>query len=284
MCVAELRAIYDRYGEYGLKEGVMIEGKRVGGGYFLKVQPEVVFDQVFNSTDPWADQHNLDGGDYRGSMFGDGFKGLNQQANAVPGDVCVQIECTLAEFYCGCQRQICYTIDEVQHDGKSVAKKEMKKMVQVDPGFSEKTVLTFKGMGNQVPKQQSSNLVVTFAQVANEEFRRSGDDLILTHAVSFEDTLRLKPVHVKTLDGRNLTLGFDELISPQTVRIVKGEGMPQAAPEDDKDAKPTKLMDLSQMPKGDLYIRFAISFPKQLSNAQRQKIIQTLKANADELA
>lgn len=160
----------------------------------------------------------------------------------------------------------------------------MKKMVQVDPGFSEKTVLTFKGMGNQAPKQQSTNLVVTFNQVASNEFRRSGDDLILTHAVTFEDTLRLKPVQVKTLDGRNLTLGFDELISPQTVRIVKGEGMPQAAPEDDKDNKPVKLMELSQVPKGDLYIRFDISFPKQLSNAQRQQVIQVLKANEDELA
>jgi len=64
-------------------------------------------------------------------------------------------------------------------------------MVQVEPGFSDKTVLTFKGMGNQAPKQASSNLVVKFEQQENKEFRRNGDDLILTHTVSFEDVLRL---------------------------------------------------------------------------------------------
>lgn len=55
----------------------MVSGKKVGGGYFMKVAPEAIFDKVFNSINPWEDQDNLDGSDTRGSMFGDGFKGLN---------------------------------------------------------------------------------------------------------------------------------------------------------------------------------------------------------------
>lgn len=43
----------------------------------MKVAPEAIFDKVFNSINPWEDQDNLDGSDTRGSMFGDGFKGLN---------------------------------------------------------------------------------------------------------------------------------------------------------------------------------------------------------------
>ena len=119
-------------------------------------------------------------------------------------------------------------IDEVQHDGLTVAKKQKSKTVQVDPGFSEKTVLTFRGMGNQVPKQNPSNLVIKFTQSQNKHFRRSGDDLILTWSITFEDVLNFKPVQVKTLDGRHLTACFDELISPQTVRVIEGEGMPCA--------------------------------------------------------
>jgi DnaJ-class molecular chaperone len=69
----ELRAIYDKHGEYGLKEGIIESGKRVGGGYFLAKAPEAVFDSVFNSVDPWADQPNLDGSDLRGSLMGDAF-------------------------------------------------------------------------------------------------------------------------------------------------------------------------------------------------------------------
>ena len=33
--VVELRAIYDKFGEYGLKEGVVLpDGTKCGGGYF----------------------------------------------------------------------------------------------------------------------------------------------------------------------------------------------------------------------------------------------------------
>jgi len=41
----ETKAIYDIYGEYGLKEGcVTPQGDRIGGGYFLKTDPERYFE------------------------------------------------------------------------------------------------------------------------------------------------------------------------------------------------------------------------------------------------
>lgn len=109
----ELRAIYDKYGEYGLKEGVMVEGKRVGGGYFMRCQPEAIFDKVFNSINPWEDQSNLDGTDFRGSIFGDGYKGSNRAQADTPQDVVVCLQCTLEEFYVGSAKQLKYEIDEV---------------------------------------------------------------------------------------------------------------------------------------------------------------------------
>jgi hypothetical protein len=51
--LVELRAIYDKYEDFGLREGFNIKGNRVGGGYFLKVHPEVVYDRVFSAVDPW---------------------------------------------------------------------------------------------------------------------------------------------------------------------------------------------------------------------------------------
>ena len=91
----ELRAIYDKHGEYGLKEGLIVEGKRVGGGYFLKRTPEQVFDSVFNAVDPWKDQPNMDGSDLRGGIFGDGFKGAGNPGAPAPKDVVVTVSCTL---------------------------------------------------------------------------------------------------------------------------------------------------------------------------------------------
>lgn len=85
--------------------------------------------------------------------------------------------------------------------------------------------------------------------------------------------MNFKPVQIRTLDGRHLTACFDELISPQTVRVISGEGMPRAQPTQGKDETSVKLLQVAQMPKGDLYLRFDIHFPKNLSNASRQAII-----------
>lgn len=62
--LVDLRAIYDKYGVFGLKEGITDKsGNRTGGGYFLKENPETVYDRVFQSVDPWYDVPNMDGSD-----------------------------------------------------------------------------------------------------------------------------------------------------------------------------------------------------------------------------
>lgn len=51
-----LRAIYDKYGEFGLKEGIIdAKGERHGGGYFMQEHPEKIYDRVYLSTDPWSE-------------------------------------------------------------------------------------------------------------------------------------------------------------------------------------------------------------------------------------
>lgn len=211
---AQLRAIYDKHGDYGLKEGVVTNGQRIGGGYFLRVSPESIFDKIFNAADPWADQPNLDGSDFRGSMFGDGYRGTNHPKAPAPSDVVVELVCTLEEFYQGSLKSVGYSIDQVKHDGRTTVKVSKEKTVQVDAGFSEQTQLTFKGQGNQCPNQQPSNLVVKFVQKEHSQYRRAGDDLIYTVKIDFVEALQLKPIYLRTLDGRKLTACFDEVVSP----------------------------------------------------------------------
>ena len=59
--------------------------------------------------------------------------------------------------------------------------------------------------------------------------------------------------------------------------------MPQAKPEQVEGATPLKLLKVNQLPKGDLYLKFNIKFPKSLSNASRLSIIKSLKDNENEL-
>ena len=42
------------------------------------------------------------------------------------------------------------------------------------------------------------------------------------------------------------------------------------------------LKPVRDLPKGDLYVRFDIEFPKKLSNEYKKRIIDVLKANEEE--
>jgi DnaJ-class molecular chaperone len=60
----ETKAIYDEYGEFGLKEGVTRpDGTKIGGGYFLKKDPEQYFEEVLQATNFVASKRENDGSD-----------------------------------------------------------------------------------------------------------------------------------------------------------------------------------------------------------------------------
>jgi DnaJ-class molecular chaperone len=106
-----LRAIYDKYGEFGLKEGfINASGERNGGGYFMQSSPEAIYDKVYTSTDPWCETTEPDGTDAKGSMFSDAFRGLGHRHESDPVDIEVTVECTIAEFLMGSMKQINYQI------------------------------------------------------------------------------------------------------------------------------------------------------------------------------
>jgi DnaJ-class molecular chaperone len=110
LLLVNLRAIYDKHGEFGLKEGIIdAKGVRHGGGYFMSRNADAIFDKVYSSTDPWSDTRDLDGGDLRGSMFGDGFRGQGKADSTAVKDIEVVCECTLAEFYRGSHKTVKYT-------------------------------------------------------------------------------------------------------------------------------------------------------------------------------
>lgn len=61
-----------------------------------------------------------------------------------------------------------------------------------------------------------------------------------------------------------MSLSSDEVISPQTVKKVEGEGMPIL-----NESEP-----LERLKKGDLYVKFDIQFPEQLSSDQKSQFVE----------
>lgn len=143
------KAIYDIYGEYGLKEGcVTPQGDRIGGGYFLRREPEKYFEEILKTCDFLLEDRANDGSDVQQSIFADSFGGLNQSKQDKPADITITVDCTLEEFYNGSIKQIHYEREIVQHDAKTKKMEPCIQQIEVKPGFSESSELVFKKKGH----------------------------------------------------------------------------------------------------------------------------------------
>ena len=135
------------------------------------------------------------------------------------------------------------------------------------PGFSEKTVICLKGQGNQQANSKASDLIIKFKQLEHAEFKRKGDNLILTKTISLADSLNMTPTSFTSLDGRKVAISCDETISPSTVKVVGNEGMPTA----------------NKTGRGSLYIKFDIIFPTAIDTDCLNLMLSALKSNEIEL-
>ena len=144
-------------------------------------------------------------------------------------DVEVTVECSLFEFYNGAIKDVAFQRSVVyeNNDGSHIVQAEIK--VEVKPGYSDKTTLRFPQLGNRTFGAHPSDLVINFKLTPlNGGFSREGDDLVYTENVTLIEALSPKPVSIKTLDGRTLSVTPNELITPQTRLVVSNEGIPLA--------------------------------------------------------
>lgn len=216
-----------------------------------------------------------------GSMFSAAFGGQYHQGVLTLPDVVVDFECTLEELYNGCIKKLVYHRRVVNSDGRTTAIQNEERDVEIFKGYDKETVLTYYGYGNEAPgvktcillfNQLLANLLLKIKEMKHTHFKRvNKNDLVYTHKISLVDALNSVPVMVNTLDGRKLTISMDEIISPQTVRLVKGEGMPIFNKED-----PIQSL-LSKEKKGDLFIKFEINFPKFIDPVKKEEIIRLLE-------
>uniref|UniRef100_W5MDQ6 DnaJ heat shock protein family (Hsp40) member A2a n=1 Tax=Lepisosteus oculatus TaxID=7918 RepID=W5MDQ6_LEPOC len=79
-------------------------------------------------------------------------------------------------------------------------------------------------------------------------FRREGNDLHMTHKIGLVEALCGFQFTLKHLDGRQIVVKYPagKVIEPGSIRVVRGEGMPQYR---------------NPFEKGDLYIKFDVQFP-----------------------
>lgn len=116
----------------------------------------------------------------------------------------------------------------MEPDNRSLVNVEEEMTIEVKKGYDTDTVLTFTSKGHEGYAVKQSALKIKFMlEDSDVNFERVGDDLVYKHVLSLEDALLCKPVQVRTLDGRYINFSMDNMITPQSVHKVKGEGMPR---------------------------------------------------------
>jgi len=139
-------------------------------------------------------------------------------------------------------------------------------------------------MGNEQFQHPRSNLCIKLAldESVPTQYTRKGSDLVYTHSCKLIDALTSAPVRFKTLDDRELSLNLDQMLTPQSIHKMAGEGMPITVQPEDPSELTNHLQPLSAIPKGDLYIKFDITFPNNIAVEHKTKIVDLLRKNAEE--
>ncbi|KAL3623180.1 hypothetical protein CASFOL_031996 [Castilleja foliolosa] len=285
------RAVYDQFGEEGLKGQVPPPGAggfsagRDGGGSsasfrFNPRSADDIFSEFFGFSSPFGGAMGDMGGGSRGGapgfsrgMFGDdifaqfrhatssgeGGPSLPRKAAAIER----MLPCSLEDLYKGTSKKMKISRDVVDATGRPSTTEEIL-TIEIKPGWKKGTKITFPEKGNEQRGIIPSDLVFIIDEKPHNVFKRDGNDLIATQKISLVEALTGYTAPVTTLDGRNLTVPINTIVSPNYEEVVKGEGMP--IPKE-----PGK--------KGNLRIKFNVKFPSRLTSEQKTGIKRLLTSS-----
>ena len=258
------KEIYDIYGQEGLKNGIIDKKGNIKGGYIYSGNGHEIFEKFMGTANPFT----LKGESEKGFFDEQICENKKNEEGVQPIDV--DLECTLEELYNGCVKHIKYKRRVIGVDFRTTEEKEAAVDVEIFRGYDKHTVIPYKGMGNQSPGMKNSDLIVHIKEKKHKCFQRvNTNDLIYVHKIDLAQALNSEPVKFTTLDGRKLAISIDEIISPSTVKVVPGEGMPIFQNE-------MNVRDLN-IRKGDLYIKFDIKFPEYIDPAKKIEITSLLE-------
>ena len=264
------KGIYDIYGAEGLRKGIVDKNGNVKGAYKFLGNGHEIYDNFMADLNPFVlRRDNEKMTEEMSTIFGSAYGGQKQELKKELPNIHINLSCTLDELYTGCIKTIKYKKKNISPDLRTTENKEVSLDVEIFKGYDNNTVITFYGKGNDAPGIKSSDLIVHIREIPNPLFKRvNKNDLLYIHEISLVQALNSEPVCLTTLDGRRLAVSLDEIISPATVKIVKGEGMPIYEKELSKRG--------NSVQKGDLYIKFNIIFPEYIDPAKKKRIITLL--------
>ncbi|XP_028451544.1 dnaJ homolog subfamily B member 13 [Perca flavescens] len=251
------KATYDKFGEEGLKAGIPPEFGSSGAWsskYVYHGNPDKTFREFFGGDNPFADFYTNDAPLQFGGLKPGVVKTQDSQIER-------DLHLSLDDLFHGCTKKIKISRRVMNEDGFTSGIKDKILTIDVKPGWKEGTRIIFPKEGDQGPNNIPADIVFMVRQKSHPLFVRQHNDLIYKVQITLEMALTGFSVDVETLDGRLISIPFNDIVHPAYKKVVTEEGMP-----------------LSQDPsqRGNLVITFDIQFPEKLSAERKHLIKQAL--------
>ncbi|XP_052256236.1 dnaJ homolog subfamily B member 5-like [Dreissena polymorpha] len=277
------KEVYDKYGEEGLKAGGGGGGGSSGPSFHYSYQgdPRETFRMFFGDENPFQNFFGFNQGMGGGPGFRTHFSGMpgshetmetdddpfgfggrsfsygqgapnrKQQDNAVVRDLQVSLE----DIHQGCTKKLKITRKVLNPDGRSTRNEDKILTIDIKPGWKAGTKITFPKEGDQTPNNVPADIVFVIKDKPHTTFTRDGSDIKYKAKISLKQALCGTTLQVPTIDGRKIPLRLNEIIKPNSVKRIQGEGLPQP--------KQTTR-------RGDLIVEFDIAFPSKMTSSAKE--------------
>lgn len=123
--------------------------------------------------------------------------------------------------------------------------------VHTPPGVPTWTKIRFEEAGDRSPKIIPSDIVFVVREKVHPKFQRDGADLHTTVPISLQEAMVGFPLEIDGVDGRRLVLQIVDVVHPEYVKILEGEGLPLPNAGDEKK-------------RGDLYVTFKSKYELEI--------------------
>ncbi|KAK3816027.1 MAG: hypothetical protein J3Q66DRAFT_431566 [Benniella sp.] len=246
------RAIYDQYGEEGLKGGAgagpdgaggfpsggfvgafpggggrtyIFTNSGGGGGGFKPTDADDIFKQFFASFGGGGAGASA-GGYGRAGMGGAGGRPRPRQAAPEPAPPLERpLAISLGDLQKGVIKRL--KVTRKVNDGSGRTKDKIL-TVDVKPGWKAGTKIRFPREGDEFPDGGIQDIVFTLEEKPHPVFKRQGNDLVMDLELTLLEALTGFSKTVRTLDGRTLPISASgsRVIQPGQEERFPGEGMP----------------------------------------------------------
>ncbi|XP_069482915.1 dnaJ homolog subfamily B member 5 isoform X1 [Ambystoma mexicanum] len=285
------RAVYDQYGEEGLKTG---GGSSNNSGstfhYTFHGDPHATFASFFGGSNPFdiffgssrgrmpngfehedmdIDEDDDDPFNAFGRFGVNGFhrrhpEPLNSRRKVQDPPVVHELKVSLEEIFHGCTKRMKITRRRLNPDGRSMRTEDKILNIVIKRGWKEGTKITFPKEGDSTPDNIPADIVFLLKDKPHAHFKRDGTNVVYTAKISLKEALCGCTVNIPTIDGRVIPLPCSDVIKPGTVKRLRGEGMPFPK-------VPTQ--------RGDLIVEFQVRFPDRIPLQTREILKQHLPSS-----